>query len=191
MKYGLLLDLNVLVRRLENIDKISPFFDFLESNPFIATTTRRSVQTLKNFVKKERRGIEYRRAMEELKRLPSYLAIRDFSFSQIKDYLPRVKELYESFLKEGGLSFRVSPRFRRVMISLYPGREKLFYWSPESEDRVLLAIALYMKEEENRNPMFLASYDEHFIGEGISKRIEREFGVVCAIPEDLFPRLKS
>jgi len=97
MKYGLLLDLNVLVRHLENIDKISPFFGFLESNPFIATTTRRSVQTLKNFVKKERIGIEYRRAMEELKRLPSYLTIRDFSFSQIKDYLPRVKELYESF----------------------------------------------------------------------------------------------
>ena len=199
-----LLDKNVTINRCTS-RKYEELFDYLEDHPFLGMVTERTLDSTRRVIGGKLGGINYKRAISEFNRLPTYLEIRKFRGPEYAGLLHEVNQFFFKILNEHRKSLSIDPglvssRYRRLvkeinMNSGIPSEEercnlgqKIFSSVPEEEDAKIIVEALCLKEYSVK---FVASADRHLSEDFVSKEIEKRFEVKCRYPEKILPELEK
>jgi len=163
-----LIDNCVLIEGSLNIKNYrSDFFEYIISNPdlgLITESMRKGSESRLNKILTREKPKRKDKVLRRFQNITNSLRIETIGYNQKR------KKLYfvNSFLtgiKEG--SYRV----------------EVFNW----EDRLVLAEALCLKERYS--PLFLTSYDEHFLS--LSDEIKEELDIKCDTPSNVLRELKQ
>jgi hypothetical protein len=203
MSVAVLLDINVPALRCTK-GSYKEFFDYLESHPFLGMVTERTLKVTKKIIK-NLRDSDYKKAIYEFERLPTYLEVKNFKHSDTSKPYHEVNGFLFKLLNDNQKSFCIRPamvcsRYRGLAmeINMNSGtldeQEKQFLSQkiassmPQKDDALIIAEAISLKECPIK---FIVSEDRHLSQYFVSKEIEKRFEVKCRHPGKILPELRQ
>lgn len=202
--YGVLLDNNIIINYCLNQanDLESPVYEMENSkfcnflrhcDPPRALITNRIKDSTIDFIHKKLKYDRRRQnCFQRFEGLRRHVIVKNISHNKVGEIIPNIKDFFDEFRNQncnGKVNLaQISPIYRNLIRGIY-GSEKTMLAGPEEEDKKLLCEAICLSKEYE--PLFLASLDEHFSGETVSKAIKERFGIVSGYPQDILPEIKE
>jgi len=202
--YGVLLSDRIIINHcLSHADDLessvynkdnSEFCSFLKQcDPPRALITSRIKDSVIDFMhKKLRYDRRKNNCFQRFYGLGKHVIVKNISYNKFGEILPKIEGFFDEFRNQncnGKINLtQISPSYRNLIRGIY-GSEKTLLAKPEAEDGKLLYEAVCLSKEYQ--PLFLASLDEHFSGEIVSKALKERFDIIPGYPQGILQEIKE